>query len=104
MPGAWPRGCFGCEAFVCVHGDPPDAKALVPVPSSHHHHYRDITRNTTNRYNLACILTFPSHQRKGYGRFLINFSYELSKKARDERARERESARLRAAPPEPFPF
>jgi histone acetyltransferase MYST1 len=31
-------------------------------------------------YNLACILTFPSHQRKGYGRFLISFSYELSKK------------------------
>ena len=31
-------------------------------------------------YNLACILTFPSHQRKGYGRFLISFSYELTKK------------------------
>ena len=31
-------------------------------------------------YNLACILTFPSYQRKGYGRFLISFSYELSKK------------------------
>lgn len=31
-------------------------------------------------YNLACILTFPCHQRKGYGRFLIAFSYELSKK------------------------
>ena len=31
-------------------------------------------------YNLACILTFPAYQRKGYGRFLISFSYELSKK------------------------
>lgn len=31
-------------------------------------------------YNLACILTFPSHQRKGYGRFLIAFSYALSQK------------------------
>ena len=31
-------------------------------------------------YNLACILTFPCVQRKGYGRFLIAFSYELSKK------------------------
>ena len=31
-------------------------------------------------YNLACILTLPPHQRKGYGRFLIAFSYELSKK------------------------
>ena len=31
-------------------------------------------------YNLACILTFPSSQRQGFGRFLIAFSYELSKK------------------------
>jgi hypothetical protein len=30
-------------------------------------------------YNLACILTFPPFQRKGYGKFLISFSYELSK-------------------------
>jgi len=30
-------------------------------------------------YNLACILALPCHQRKGYGRFLIQFSYELSK-------------------------
>ena len=29
--------------------------------------------------NLACILTLPAHQRKGYGKFLISFSYELSK-------------------------
>ena len=31
-------------------------------------------------YNLACILTFPCHQRKGYGRFLIAFSYLLSRR------------------------
>ena len=31
-------------------------------------------------YNLACILTLPQYQRKGYGRFIIAFSYELSKK------------------------
>jgi histone acetyltransferase MYST1 len=31
-------------------------------------------------YNLACILTFPCVQRCGYGRFLMAFSYELSKK------------------------
>jgi len=30
-------------------------------------------------YNLACILTFPPYQRKGYGKFLISCSYELSK-------------------------
>ncbi|KAJ3174370.1 K(lysine) acetyltransferase [Geranomyces variabilis] len=32
-------------------------------------------------YNLACILTLPPYQRKGYGRMLIEFSYELSKSA-----------------------
>ncbi|XP_057835864.1 histone acetyltransferase of the MYST family 1 isoform X2 [Cryptomeria japonica] len=31
-------------------------------------------------YNLACILTLPPFQRKGYGRFLIALAYELSKK------------------------
>uniref|UniRef100_A0A0G4I3I3 Histone acetyltransferase n=1 Tax=Chromera velia CCMP2878 TaxID=1169474 RepID=A0A0G4I3I3_9ALVE len=31
-------------------------------------------------YNLACILTLPHHQRKGYGKFLIEFSYLLSRK------------------------
>ncbi|WWC69451.1 histone acetyltransferase ESA1 [Kwoniella pini CBS 10737] len=30
-------------------------------------------------YNVACILTLPQYQRKGYGRVLIEFSYELSK-------------------------
>ncbi|XP_008809530.2 putative MYST-like histone acetyltransferase 1 [Phoenix dactylifera] len=31
-------------------------------------------------YNLSCILTLPPYQNKGYGKFLIAFSYELSKK------------------------
>lgn len=31
-------------------------------------------------YNLACILTFPPFQRKGYGKLLISLSYELSKR------------------------
>ena len=29
--------------------------------------------------NLACILALPPYQRKGYGKFLISMSYELSK-------------------------
>uniref|UniRef100_A0A8D8WIN1 Histone acetyltransferase n=1 Tax=Cacopsylla melanoneura TaxID=428564 RepID=A0A8D8WIN1_9HEMI len=29
--------------------------------------------------NVACILTLPPYQRQGYGKFLISFSYELSK-------------------------
>ena len=28
---------------------------------------------------MACILTFPAYQRRGYGKFIISFSYELSK-------------------------
>lgn len=31
-------------------------------------------------YNVACILTLPQYQRHGYGRILIDFSYNLSKK------------------------
>ena len=30
-------------------------------------------------YNLACILTLPAYQRKGYGKALISMSYELSR-------------------------
>mmetsp|Transcript_63301 Transcript_63301/g.169244 ORF Transcript_63301/g.169244 Transcript_63301/m.169244 type:complete len:462 (+) Transcript_63301:202-1587(+) len=36
-------------------------------------------KHSENDYNLACILTLPQHQRKGYGKFIISFSYELSK-------------------------
>ncbi|XP_065886181.1 histone acetyltransferase KAT6B-like [Dysidea avara] len=31
------------------------------------------------RYNLSCIMTMPQYQRMGYGRFLIDFSYLLSR-------------------------
>lgn len=31
-------------------------------------------------YNLSCIMSLPVHQRKGYGRMLIDFSYLLSRK------------------------
>lgn len=36
-------------------------------------------KQSAEEYNLACILTLPPYQRKGYGKFLISFSYELSK-------------------------
>lgn len=32
------------------------------------------------RYNVSCIMTLPQYQRHGYGRFLIDFSYLLSRK------------------------
>ena len=36
-------------------------------------------KSSEEGYNLACILTLPCYQRKGYGKCLISFSYELSK-------------------------
>ncbi|GFS67326.1 histone acetyltransferase KAT5 [Nephila pilipes] len=36
-------------------------------------------KESTEDYNVACILTLPPYQRKGYGKMLIEFSYELSK-------------------------
>ncbi|KAL2169807.1 hypothetical protein VTG60DRAFT_5626 [Thermothelomyces hinnuleus] len=36
-------------------------------------------KESADGYNVACILTLPPYQRKGYGRLLIQFSYELSK-------------------------
>lgn len=37
-------------------------------------------KESAENYNVACILTLPQHQRLGYGKLLIQFSYELSKK------------------------
>ncbi|KAF3165176.1 Histone acetyltransferase [Orbilia oligospora] len=37
-------------------------------------------KESAENYNVACILTLPQYQRLGYGRLLIAFSYELSKR------------------------
>ena len=37
-------------------------------------------KESAENYNVACILTLPQHQRFGFGKVLIEFSYELSKK------------------------
>jgi len=37
-------------------------------------------KDSPDEFNLACILTLPPFQRQGYGKLLIAFSYELSKK------------------------
>lgn len=36
-------------------------------------------KDSSDNNNLACILTLPPYQRKGYGKFLISFSYQLTK-------------------------
>ncbi|KAI8983945.1 acyl-CoA N-acyltransferase [Mycotypha africana] len=37
-------------------------------------------KRSSMNYNVSCILTLPVFQRKGYGQFLIDFSYLLSKR------------------------
>ncbi|KAN0064702.1 Histone acetyltransferase [Thecaphora frezii] len=37
-------------------------------------------KESAENYNVACILTLPQHQRNGYGKLLIEFSYELTKR------------------------
>ncbi|TDG42359.1 hypothetical protein AWZ03_011213 [Drosophila navojoa] len=37
-------------------------------------------KKSMDNNNVACILVLPPHQRKGYGKLLIAFSYELSRK------------------------
>jgi histone acetyltransferase HTATIP len=37
-------------------------------------------KDSAEGYNLACILTLPQYQRRGFGRLLMAFSYELSKR------------------------
>lgn len=36
-------------------------------------------KESSNNYNLSCILTLPQYMNQGYGRFLIDFSYLLTK-------------------------
>ncbi|CAI5651162.1 unnamed protein product [Oreochromis niloticus] len=37
-------------------------------------------KHCQQKYNVSCIMILPQYQRKGYGRFLIDFSYLLSKR------------------------
>lgn len=54
---------------------------LCEVDNSHHIvGYFSKEKLSQENYNLACILTFPPYQRKGYGKFLISVSYEISKR------------------------
>ena len=54
----------------------------MTVRSEHGHHlvgYFSKEKESAEGYNVACILTLPQYQRKGWGKLLIQFSYELSK-------------------------
>lgn len=36
-------------------------------------------KHCAQKYNVSCIMTMPQYQRQGFGRFLIDFSYLLSR-------------------------
>ncbi len=58
---------------------PTAAGLLKRIPTVWDCRYFSKEKHSEVGYNLACILTLPAYQRKGYGKFLISFSYELSK-------------------------
>ncbi|KAI1117974.1 acyl-CoA N-acyltransferase [Nemania sp. NC0429] len=55
---------------------------VMTQKSDRGHHlvgYFSKEKESADGYNVACILTLPQYQRKGFGRLLIQFSYALSK-------------------------
>lgn len=53
---------------------------LIEHPTNQFVGYFSKEKESTEDFNLACILTLPPFQRRGYGKFIISFSYELSKR------------------------
>lgn len=52
----------------------------VRLPQGHHLvGYFSKEKESADNYNVACILTLPCYQKRGFGRLLIQFSYMLSK-------------------------
>ena len=65
---------------------------LLTENDEYGHHivgYFSKEKESSQGYNLACILALPFHQRKGYGKFLITLSYELSLKEKKSGTPER---------------
>jgi GNAT superfamily N-acetyltransferase len=52
----------------------------VDAEGAHMVGYFSKEKHSSEEYNLACILTLPCYQRKGYGKLMIAFSYELSRR------------------------
>ncbi|QLQ79196.1 hypothetical protein HG537_0B05430 [Torulaspora globosa] len=53
---------------------------LDQAPQFHLVGYFSKEKLNSTDYNLSCILTLPIYQRKGYGQFLMDFSYLLSRR------------------------
>src|SRR3984957_10462250 len=73
--------CYGKPLFVVVAvSQSEDAQTQRDSTGCHIIGYFSKEKESADNYNVACLLTLPQHQRHGYGKLLIEFSYELSKK------------------------
>ncbi|KAK6059760.1 MOZ/SAS family protein, partial [Cooperia oncophora] len=66
--------CFDVENFIFY--------LLCEVDSEGTHIAAMFSKEMYSANNLACIMTLPCYQRKGYGNFMIQLSYEMSKRAK----------------------
>ncbi|XP_065309654.1 histone acetyltransferase KAT5-like isoform X1 [Dermacentor albipictus] len=73
--------CFLDHKTLYYDTDPFLFYVMTEVDSRGYHlvGYFSKEKESTEDYNVACILTLPPYQRKGFGKLLIEFSYELSK-------------------------
>ncbi|KAJ1365518.1 hypothetical protein KIN20_025878 [Parelaphostrongylus tenuis] len=66
--------CFDVENFIFY--------LLCEVDNDGTHIAAMFSKEMYSGNNLACIMTLPCYQRKGYGNLLIQLSYEMSKRAK----------------------
>lgn len=65
-----------CQSFLSLHCYLPMFETLLSNTSKYLSSILCLTmqeKHSEESYNLACILTLPPYQRKGYGKFLIAF-------------------------------
>lgn len=71
--------CLELDDFCPPNLDPKDPKVGTEYAGAHYVGYFSKEKNPHEAYNLSCIMTLPIRQRKGWGQFLIDFSYYLSR-------------------------